>query len=126
MSGRMDGQIRSRHGHNSTLLAPTKLILCMQVFLLPWEFRFCYVAKIFRESFLTYASEIYDIGTKILCFSNMAVTRRRKQLNQKILTGSPPLDVSCYQNKMYSTFQKLIFLDSQVPIFLRCLPLEGD
>ena len=27
---------------------------------------FCYVAKTFRETFSTYASEIYDIGTEIL------------------------------------------------------------
>ena len=31
-----------------------------------WEFIFCYVAKIFRQTFLTYASEIYGIETKIL------------------------------------------------------------
>ena len=31
-----------------------------------WEFIFCYVAKTFRGTFVTHASEIYDIGTKIL------------------------------------------------------------
>ena len=43
---------------------------------------------------MTYASEIYDIGTKMICFSKMAVTPRRKDLNQQFLAGSPALDAS--------------------------------
>ena len=34
------------------------------------------------------------LGPKFFCFSKMAVTRRRKHLNQSFLAGSPALDAS--------------------------------
>ena len=38
----------------------------MQTAINMWEFICRYAAKIFRQTCLTYASEIYDIGTEIL------------------------------------------------------------
>jgi len=67
----------------STILATKGELIC------------CYVAKILRETFLTYASEIYDID---FCFCKVAVTRCRKHLNQQFLPGSPPLDVSYFSS----------------------------
>ncbi len=34
------------------------------------------------------------LGPKFFCFNKVAVTRRRKHLNQQFLVGSPPRDVS--------------------------------
>ena len=60
-----------------------------------WEFIFCYVAKTFCGTFVTHASEIYDIGTEILkrsrFFTNIIKSFYKSIIPQEIKSPGHPL-----------------------------------
>ena len=85
-----------------------------------WEFIFCYVAKIFHETFGHTPAKYMTLGPKFFCFSKMAVTRRIMHLNQYFLAGSPALDVSYLSSRSkqdWKHFSKIDLLGFAAIVF---------
>jgi len=73
---------------------------------------------------------MYDIGTEILyetCFVHNSTQKASPEKRSPLLVYIFLRSIfRTYQNKIWSTFQQITFLDSHVPSFLRFLPEEGD
>ena len=82
--------------------------------------RTCWRILFRSQTFWHTPAKYMTLGPKFFCFSKMAVTRRRKHLNQYFLAESPPLGVSYLSSpskQVLKHFSKIDIIGFTVIVF---------